>query len=125
MRPKSIILLVLALGCGLVASIGISQVMDRRNQQPAAAAPEVQPIFVALKNVNVNEPFTEAALKLEEWPKGKVPAGALTKLEEVVGRRARSTIYAGEPILEAKLISTDSPDSPSDKINDGFRIVPV
>ena len=31
MRSKSIVLLALALGCGLVASIGISQVMDRHN----------------------------------------------------------------------------------------------
>ena len=31
MRSKSIILVALALGCGLVASIGISQIMDARN----------------------------------------------------------------------------------------------
>ena len=29
MRMKSLILIFIALGCGLVASIGISQVMDR------------------------------------------------------------------------------------------------
>jgi len=31
MRPKSLLLLILALGCGLVASIGISEIIDSRN----------------------------------------------------------------------------------------------
>ncbi len=35
MRPKSLALLLLALGCGLVASIGITQVMATRNAGPA------------------------------------------------------------------------------------------
>ena len=30
MRPKSMILILIAGGCGLIASIGISQVMERR-----------------------------------------------------------------------------------------------
>ncbi len=33
MRPKSLILLALALACGLVAAIGINQVMANRSQQ--------------------------------------------------------------------------------------------
>ena len=48
MRPKSLILLLLALGCGLVASIGISQVLDRRNHH-AEPAVEKEPIYVRSK----------------------------------------------------------------------------
>ena len=39
-----LILLALALGCGLVASIGISQVMDRKAQGPGQAGPETEAI---------------------------------------------------------------------------------
>ena len=46
MRPKSLILLALALGCGLIASIGISQVLDSKNNKPAVV--ETTPIYVAL-----------------------------------------------------------------------------
>ena len=50
MRPKSLVLLALALGCGLVASIGISQVLDSKNQTVAL---ETKPIYVALQNINL------------------------------------------------------------------------
>ena len=40
MRPKSLILIVIALGCGLVASIGISQVMEGRSAN--ANSPKIQ-----------------------------------------------------------------------------------
>ena len=42
MRPKSLALLLLALGCGLVASIGITEVMARRNAEPGGVAGETQ-----------------------------------------------------------------------------------
>ena len=101
MRPKSLILLMLALGCGLVASIGISQVMDRRNQQPAPVG-ETEAIFVAMQNIEFGDQLSTQVLKLEQWPKDKIPEGALSTLEDVEGRRARTKLYAGEPILEAK-----------------------
>lgn len=123
MRSKSFLLLGLALGCGLVASIGISQVMDRKTVQPAA--PETEAILVALKDINLAEPLTADLLKLEEWPKDKIPPDALRKLEEVVDRRTRTKIYAGEPIREAKLISANGGDAPSEQIAAGYRVVAV
>src|SRR5262245_47967794 len=81
MRPKSLLLLALALGCGLVASIGISQVMDRNSNSPAAI--ETEPVYVALHNINLGDPIDSKMIALQEWPKGKVPRGAITKLEEL------------------------------------------
>ena len=77
MRPKSLILLALALGCGLVASLGISQVLDSKNGQVAVV--ETVPIYVALHNINLGDPIDEGMVSLEEWPKSKVPVGAITK----------------------------------------------
>ena len=102
MRSKSVLLLTLALGCGLVASIGISQVMERRNAQQSNAG-ETEPIFVALVDINPSDTITPQLIKLEEWPKGKIPAGAITKLEDIKGKRCRNKLYAGEPILAAKI----------------------
>ena len=48
MRTKSVLLLMLALGCGLVASIGITQVMAKRSSGSPAATGETQSIFLAL-----------------------------------------------------------------------------
>jgi pilus assembly protein CpaB len=119
MRPKSLILLALALGCGLVASIGISQVLDGSNR-PAAV--ETAPIYVALQNVNVGDPLTEKMVALEEWPKDKVPIGAITKWEDVEDRRPRTNIYQGEPLLENKLLAKGERSDPIQGVPAGMRL---
>jgi pilus assembly protein CpaB len=124
MRSKSIILLALALGCGLVASIGISQVMDRRNQNNTNPG-ETQAIFVALHDINANDPLTPENVKIEEWPKSKIPHGAVTKLEELENKRARQKIFADEPVLTGKVIDANEVKSASTKIPKGYRVVAV
>jgi pilus assembly protein CpaB len=119
MRPKSLLLLVLALGCGLVASIGISQVLER-NKQPTAM--ETVPIYVALHNINLGDPIDANMLSLEEWPKDKVPRGAIANLEELQGRRPRTAIIEGEPILEGKLLAPGQIADPIRSIPKGYRL---
>jgi len=120
MRPKSLLLLGLALGCGLVASIGISQVMDR-NGMPKAAT-ETVPIYIALHNINLGDPIEAGMLSLEEWPKDKVPRGAISKLEDLEGRRPRTAIIEGEPILEGKLLAPGQIADPIQSIPKGMRL---
>lgn len=120
MRPKSLMLLLLAIGCGLVASIGISQVIESRNH---AAAPvvEKEPIFVAAKDIRVNQPLTPQLVALEEWPKEKVPGDAIHDLKEIDGQRSGTTILAGEPLRKAKFAT----DKRMDEIPSGYRVVAV
>jgi pilus assembly protein CpaB len=120
MRPKSLILLALALGCGLVAAVGISQVMNA-NSQPVAAS-ETVPIFVALHNINLGDPIEDGMLSLEEWPKDKVPRGAISKLTDIEGRRPRTAIIEGEPILEGKLLAPGQVADPIRAIPPGMRL---
>ncbi|PQO45011.1 Flp pilus assembly protein CpaB [Blastopirellula marina] len=121
MRPKSLILIVFALGCGLVASIGISQVLENK-QQPAAPQMEMENIFVAIEDIDINEQLTPELIKLEPWPKDKVPEGAVTNLEELEKRRPRVRLYAGEPILERKLFGSNEDNGASKMIPSGFRV---
>ncbi|MGD0517443.1 MAG: Flp pilus assembly protein CpaB [Thermoguttaceae bacterium] len=126
MRAKSMALLMLALGCGLVASIGITQVMAKRNSEPSGPAGDTVPIFVANKDIPLGESLSSAVLRQESWPKGKVPAGALSKIEDVEGRRIRQKLYDGEPILENKLLSKGaSSQGASAVIPLGYRVVSV
>ena len=124
MKPKSVALILLAVGCGLVAAIGIGQIMEHGTPPPANTG-ETEPIFVALTDLNVNDPLTAQVLKLEEWPKGKVPAGALLKLEQIEGKRCKQRLYAGEPILAGKIRGEKDDILPSDGIPKGFRVVNV
>lgn len=126
MRPKSLVLLLLALGCGLVASIGINQVLANRRTPQAAAKGPTEPIFVAVADVDTWEPLTVQNVKLEEWPTDRIPAGAVRKLEDLENRRVRTKIYQGEPILAAKLLGADaSKGSATGLIPKGFRAVSV
>jgi pilus assembly protein CpaB len=124
MRPKSLILLSLALGCGLVAALGINQMMAK--QGGVALSPETMEIYVTLKDVNVNDLLQADALKLEPWPKDKIPPDALVKLDDVINRRARTKLLAGEPVRNAKLLEKgDAGLGAADSIPDGFRVVSV
>ena len=123
MRMKSLVLIFIALGCGLVASIGISQVMDRNGHSQAKI--ETVPIYVAVHNINLGDPIDAKMLSLQEWPKDKVPKGAITTLEELQGRRPRAAIIEGEPILEGKLLEKGQMADPIRQITKGMRLYTI
>ncbi len=120
MRAKSMILILIALGCGLVASIGISQVVER-GDAPAATLKTTK-IYVASANIDINDQFTPENIRLEEWPADRVPEGALTKLEEVKDQRPRQRLSTGMPILQSMLISGDAADNTASYIPAGYRV---
>jgi pilus assembly protein CpaB len=121
MRMKSLILIFIALACGLVASIGISQVMDRSGS--GAPAMEMEQILVAATDIDGAAKLDATNLKLEDWPRAKVPEGAIRKLEDAQDKYAVARFYAGEPVLLAKI--SDQPGGVTEFIPDGFRALPV
>jgi pilus assembly protein CpaB len=123
MRTKSLVLLILALGCGLVASIGISQIIEQNKsgQQPAT---ETQAILVAMKPIAGQEQIKAENVKLEQWPKNLVPKGALSKLEEVEGHRVKYNLTPGEPILQTKLVG-DQDQRATTVVPPGYRLKAV
>ena len=125
MQPKSLLLLVLALGCGIVAAIGVTQMMADSGDKEVVST-ETEPLYVALEDVEMGKPLSAEVIKLEDWPKGKVPAGALSQLEDVEGRAPRTKIYAGEPILDFKLLTKGEMGDGADiMIPKDYRVVPV
>jgi pilus assembly protein CpaB len=126
MRVKSIALLVLALACGGVASLGIIQVLSKRGTEAAPTEGENQAIFVASKDVSQGDLLNGQCLKLVQWPKDKIPAGALGRLEDIEGRRTRSKLFAEEPILDAKLAAKGTNAPGADMlIPRGYRQVTI
>jgi pilus assembly protein CpaB len=118
MRSKSTILLLIALGCGMIASVGISQVvLDRKPSN----APRLVEIFVAVQDIDASQKITAEKIKLEKWPADRVPEGALKDLKLVDGKFANQRLYSGEPVLVKKLM--DSLESSALKIPEGFRLV--
>lgn len=122
MKMKSLILIFIALGCGLVATIGISQVMERNSGSSDAPIPMVQ-ILVAKADIDIGKALDANSVQLEEWPTARVPEGALRSLDEVADKFPQTRFYKGEPILQAKI--SDQNGSPVDKIPDGYRTATI
>ena len=122
MRAKSLVLFVIAVGCGLAASIGVSQYME--SASGGLGQVESAKILVAMLDINIGEKLDAKTVKLEEWPKDRVPEGAVYELTEVEGKYPRTRMYAGEPILQAKLMGSNN-SSATQTIPKGFRVVAI
>ncbi len=126
MQAKSLILLVLALGCGMVAAIGVTQMMADSGNEGGTVTAEVEPLYVAMADLEMGKPISIEAVSLEDWPKGKAPAGSLSQLEDIEGRAPRTRIFAGEPILDFKLLTKGEMGDGADiMVPKGYRVVPV
>jgi pilus assembly protein CpaB len=121
MKMKSVILIFIALGCGLVATIGISQVMDRNSASDAPIA--MEQILVAKADIDIGKALDANSVQLEEWPAARVPEGALRSLDEVADKFPQTRFYKGEPILQAKI--SDENGSAMDTIPDGYRTATI
>lgn len=117
---KSIILIVVALACGLTTAIGIRQLLA----QPDTKVADTASIFVAATNVPSWSKLNAQVVKQEEWPKDKIPQGAARTLEEFEGKSSLYPLYPGEPILTTKL-SDSNGTNPSVRIPEGHQVFAV
>src|SRR6188474_2875623 len=121
MKMKSLILIFIALGCGLVASIGISQVMARGGG--GGGNVETEQILVTLNDIDIGAKFTAQNVRLEDWPKAKIPEGAVRQLDDVKDKFANARFFKGEPLHVNKI--SDTLTNIANKVPQGYRAMPV
>lgn len=121
MRPKSLILLVLALGCGLVAAIGVSQLMANREPSGPVVVNDRETVCIVSQEISAGTLISAEMIKLERWPKDVIPPNAVRKVQDVLEQRARTTLLAGQPILKGHLGSGGA----AVEIHLGKRLIPV
>src|SRR5690606_21241100 len=85
----------------------------------------MEKVYVAARDIPLGQILTPELVKQEEWPKDKIPEGAVRSLEQIEGKRPLTRLYPGEPILVAKLIDANKFYGASDKIPKGFRVASV
>ncbi len=122
MKGKSLALLVLALGCGLVASLGITQVLAKRGDQSVPS--DTAPVFVAKADIAGGSLVNDDNVKLEQWPKDRIPVGSVSRKEDIDGRRARQMILAGEPMIDRRLLARGQVPTDS-MVPKGLRVVAI
>jgi len=97
MSARSLLMVVLALVLGSSAAVGVSSIMQ------GAPRGAVVPVVVAVVDLLRGGSITPEAVKIKEFPKDLIPAGALSKLEDAVNRGIFVPLTKGEPVLESKL----------------------
>jgi len=112
----------IALGCGLIASIGISQVLEKNNSSPAPVV-EMAGFYVASTDIQINEIVTTENVRFKEWPQAEMPAGVIQEFAECDGQLSRVRLSEGEPILKDKLQNVTQ--GKSSHIEEGYRVLPI
>jgi pilus assembly protein CpaB len=116
MKSKSFMLMILSMGFGLVAAIGISQVMGRGGTGPASG-PQMGPVLVAAEELEHNSLLNDVNVTVENWPVEIIPEEAATSIEQIVDMATRSSLSKGMPIMlshvvhKTKLVDINIPNN--------------
>src|SRR5262249_44910080 len=99
MTIRTILIVALALLFGGSVAVGVL----RLRGQPISASVETVPVVVAAIDIPRGQTVSAAMLKTEDWPKGRIPPGACSQVEDLEDRVAYIPLVKGEVILDAKL----------------------
>jgi len=97
MKSKQLVLIAVALLCGLVSAIGIIQAMG--NKGPVADKIPMGPVLVASAHLDHKQELTEENVSLENWPTNLIPEGAATDFAEVKGKFITTRLRTGQAII--------------------------
>jgi len=102
MKSKSFMLMILSMGFGLIAAIGISQVMktSKANTQPVT---KMGTVLVAADFLDMKEPLTEENVKIENWPLTIIPENAVTSLDDIEDMATKVRMSKGMPIVKSSI----------------------
>jgi pilus assembly protein CpaB len=118
MKMKSVVLLLVAAGFGLVAMLGVMQVLNGKGDEPSVK------VAVAIADIPAGMPLDDTNVGFKDFPQSTVPGGAVTSKEEFTGKALVSRAVPGEIIMTAKLGGADSITA-SHQIPKGMRVATV
>ena len=101
MRLQSLLVVALALVFGGSAAVGVRSFVNNRGT--AAPKADTVPVVVAVIDIARGGMITSDLIKTRDFPKDMVPAGALTKPEDAIGRAVAIPLVKDETVLDAKL----------------------
>jgi pilus assembly protein CpaB len=107
MKPKTMILMVVAVACGLGASYMTSRLLADRNNKDQNE-PTV-PVLVATGRILAWQPIKdpERVFELKQFPESVAPPKALKDYSEVKDKRLNKPLDVGKPVTEADLLTKE------------------
>lgn len=109
MKPKTLVLMVVAVTCGLGASYMTSRLLAERSSDDA---PKVK-VLVAKKNMNVGEllKVPQDVFEEKEFAEGTEPREAIVKFDELKGRTLKRSLRVGDFIRTEDTLDVKDPAS--------------
>jgi pilus assembly protein CpaB len=105
MKSKNLILMMVAVGCGLVASVVYSKVLSGQQSE----APDLVEVIVAKREMPVGTVIEEKdfndILARQAFPRATVPPEVITEAEALKGKRVSRTLRAGNFFVPADISS--------------------
>lgn len=117
MSLRTILIVLLALVSGISAAVGIKRL---RNPEPAPPVATVT-IVVAGAAIPRGAMVSADSVKLRDYPGDLVPPGAITRLEDAVGRVVFIPLAKEEPLLDVKLAAKGASGGLAPLIPKGMR----
>jgi pilus assembly protein CpaB len=119
MKTKSMVLLAMALGCGLVAMLGVQQILSGEQK-----VKDTVPVLVVKQEIGAGMKLEASQVAFEDWPRENVPPGAVTSVAQYEERALKVRAYPGDVVLQAKL-GEKGEYGASTTIAKGLRVVTV
>jgi len=123
MNKRFVGVLIFAFVVASGASLLLYRLLLNRPQQ-ANAAEVTEQLVLAQRDIEVGTVLKEEDVKLTDWPSA-VPAGAVRKPQDVIGRGVVAPIFAKEPIIETRLAHKGAGGGLAAMIPPGMRAVAV
>ncbi len=120
MKPKTIMLLAVAVGSGLLAMLGVQQAMSRGQVEQE----DTLRVLVALDDIGVGERFTDINVEFRELPVSALPEDPVTSEDEYLDRSPLVGIVQDDIIRVSKL-SEPGVYGKSVQIPEGMRVVSI
>jgi pilus assembly protein CpaB len=113
MNKRAVVVLVLAVVCGVSAAVGTSRLQGSGGNTVA--------VVTSKFDVSAGSKITRDMLEIKQWPRGMVPANSIADIEVAVDRVAIVKILQGDTVLEGKLAKPGSAAGLATMIPDGWR----
>ncbi len=109
----------------LIVALGASFFVYQKLTTTSTAGASTRTVVVAARDLSIGVPLTAPDLKSVRWAGDQEPPGAVTSVEEVVGRPLIYPVFAGEPLLTSKLAAEGSGAGLGAVITEGMRAVSI
>jgi pilus assembly protein CpaB len=119
MRGKSLLAFALAIGCGLVAMVGVQQVLKKQTANPDA---DKVTVFVAATEIMPGQTLDMNMLEKRKFLKGSVPKEAVIDPKQLEKRALTCKVMPGDIIRSDKL-GAEGKTGASISIPKGMRVV--